>query len=153
MINNDVLRSVRFMLKVDDATLASIVRAGKGEATSSDIIAFLKRDDEAGYRLCENHVMSSFLDGLIVHLRGPPKTATPRPPETNLTNNTVLKKLRVAFGLKEDDLLALMAHVGFEVSRPELSALFRAPEHHNFRPCGDQFLRNFLKGLTARVRR
>ena len=41
---------------------------------------------------------------------------------------------------------------GFPVSKPELSALFRAPGHKNFRLCGDQMLRNFLKGLTLRFR-
>jgi uncharacterized protein YehS (DUF1456 family) len=38
------------------------------------------------------------------------------------------------------------------VSKPELSALFRKVGHTNYRPCGDQLLRNFLKGLTLRVR-
>ena len=75
----------------------------------------------------------------------------PRPLEQSITNNTVLKKLRVAFELKEEDVLQLMAATGFQVSKPELSALFRKPGHHNFRACGDQFLRNFLKGLTERV--
>ena len=46
-----------------------------------------------------------------------------------------------------------MTPAGSELGkRPELSALFRNPEHKNFRPAGDQFLRNFLKSLTARVR-
>lgn len=35
---------------------------------------------------------------------------------------------------------------------PKLSALFRKPGHSNYRTCGDQLLRNFLKGLTLRVR-
>jgi uncharacterized protein YehS (DUF1456 family) len=86
-----------------------------------------------------------------VHRRGPREESKPRPPEV-VTNNTVLKKLRVAFELREDDLLAMMTSAGFQVSRPELSALFRAPSHKNYRPCGDQFLRNFLKALTSRVR-
>ena len=101
---------------------------------------------------CDNVVMAHFLDGLIIHRRGRDESAPPRPVEKTITNNTVLKKLRVAFELKEEDCLALMAATGFQVSKPELSALFRNPAHHNFRPCGDQFLRNFLKGLTERVR-
>ena len=44
------------------------------------------------------------------------------------------------------------AAAGFPVSKPELSALFRLPGHKNFRRCGDQLLRNFLKGLALRVR-
>ena len=152
MINNDVLRSVRFMLKIDDAALAALVTLGGGEVALDELRSFLKREDEPGFKLCDNTVMAHFLDGLIIHRRGRDESAPPRAVETSITNNTVLKKLRVAFELKEDDLVALIAAAGFQVSRPELSALFRNPGHKNFRPCGDQFLRNFLKGLTARVR-
>ncbi|WP_241235161.1 DUF1456 family protein, partial [Pseudomonas aeruginosa] len=79
--------------------------------------------------------------------------ARPLPPlELPLSNNMILKKLRVAFELKEEDLHAILASVDFPVSKPELSALFRKPGHSNYRTCGDQLLRNFLKGLTLRVR-
>ena len=64
----------------------------------------------------------------------------------------VLKKLRVAFELKDVDMHATFADAGFPVSKPELSALFRQRDHRNFRLCGDQMLRNFLKGLTMWVR-
>ena len=47
---------------------------------------------------------------------------------------------------------AIFAEAGFPLSKPELSALFRQPDHKNYRACGDQLLRNFLKGLTARLR-
>ena len=67
-------------------------------------------------------------------------------------NNVVLKKLRVAFQLTDVDMQQAFADAGFAISKPELSALFRQPGHKNFRLCGDQLLRNFLKGLTLRVR-
>jgi len=50
------------------------------------------------------------------------------------------------------DMHRAFADAGFPVSKPELSALFRQPGHKNFRQCGDQLLRNFLKGLTLRMR-
>ena len=53
---------------------------------------------------------------------------------------------------KEDDMHAILKAAEFPVSKPELSALFRKVGHTNYRPCGDQLLRNFLKGLTLRVR-
>jgi uncharacterized protein YehS (DUF1456 family) len=46
----------------------------------------------------------------------------------------------------------ILESAGFPVSKPELSALFRQSDHKNFKLCGDQLLRNFLKGLTMRVR-
>ena len=69
-----------------------------------------------------------------------------------INNNVVLKKLRVAFELKEEHLYEIMAAAEFKISKPELSALFRKKGHKNYRACGDQFLRNFLKGLTLCIR-
>lgn len=152
MIHNDVLRSLRFMLQTDDTGLEKIIALGGGTATRAEITAFMKRDDEPGYVVCSDEVMGQFLDGLIVHRRGREENAPVRAPEKVVTNNTVLKKLRVAFELKENDFLELMAASGFQVSKPELSALFRNAEHKNFRAAGDQFLRNFLKALTAKQR-
>jgi uncharacterized protein YehS (DUF1456 family) len=152
MIHNDVLRSVRFMLKVDEAAIAEIVALGGLQVSEDDVIAFLRRDDEPGYRVCSDRVMAHFLDGLIIYERGRDESRPPRPVETHVTNNVVLKKLRVAFHLDEAAMLAVMRDAGFPVSKPEMTALFRNPSHTNYRPCGDQMLRNFLKGLTARVR-
>lgn len=152
MLPNDVLRSVRYMLNVHDDTLAAIVRLGGGEATVDEVQAWLEREDAPGFRVCPQHVLGAFLDGLVVHRRGPRDGGPSRPVDPVVDNNTILKKLRVAFELREEHLVELMAGAGVQVSRPELSALFRAPGHPNYRPCGDQFLRNFLKGLTARVR-
>ena len=92
----------------------------------------------------------------VPHATRPPAPSAsclpPRPVEKRVTNNVVLKKLRVAFELKDVDMHQILAEAGFPISKPELSALFRQPGHKNFRLCGDQLLRNFLKGLTLRVR-
>jgi uncharacterized protein YehS (DUF1456 family) len=152
MTHNDVLRSLRYLLETDDTAIAAIIALGGGTTTRPEVTAFMEREDAPGYVLCSDRVMGQFLDGLIIQRRGRDEKGAPRAPEPRVTNNTVLKKLRVAFELKEDDLIALMATSGFEVSKPELSALFRKPDHRNFKPAGDQFLRNFLKALTARIR-
>ena len=64
-----------------------------------------------------------------------------------MTNNDILKKLRVALKLRDEDILEILKLVDFEVSKSELSALFRAEDHPNYKECGDQLLRNFLNGL------
>lgn len=69
-----------------------------------------------------------------------------------INNNIILKKLRVAFELKDADLHDILQAADFPVSKPELSALFRKEGQKNYRPCGDQLLRNFLKGLALRLR-
>jgi uncharacterized protein YehS (DUF1456 family) len=154
MINNDVLRSIRYMLDLSDNKVIEIIRLADPAFAieKEDVRAFLLREDEAGYLACTDRVMAHFLDGLVIHRRGRDESLPPRPVEKRINNNVVLKKLRVAFQLTDVDMHKAFADAGFPVSKPELSALFRQHGHKNFRLCGDQLLRNFLKGLTLRVR-
>ena len=155
MINNDVLRSIRYMLDLSDNRVVEIASlADPAFALGKDEVrAFLLKEEDPDYLACSDAVLAHFLDGLIIHRRGRDESLPPRPVEKRISNNVVLKKLRVAFELKDVDMHQVFAEAGFPVSRPELSALFRQPGHKNFRPCGDQLLRNFLKGLTLRMRR
>ncbi len=152
MIHNDVLRSVRYMLDISDAKMVEIIKLTGFEAAKADIVAYLKKDEEEGFVHCPDDVMAHLLDGLVIFKRGKDDSRPPLPVELPVTNNIILKKLRVAFELKEDDMHAILKAAEFPVSKPELSALFRKFGHTNYRPCGDQLLRNFLKGLTLRVR-
>ncbi len=154
MINNDILRSIRYMLDLSDIKLVQITQLAepKFPVEKADVLNYLKKDDDSDYLACPDVMMAHFLDGLVLHCRGDSPNATPRPPVARITNNVVLKKLRVAFELKDADMHQAFTDAGFPVSKPELSALFRQAEHRNYRPCGDQMLRNFLKGLTMRAR-
>ena len=152
MIHNDVLRSVRYMLDISDNKVVEIIKLGGLDLTKADIETYLKKDEEEGFVRCPDNVMAHFLDGLVIFKRGKDDSRPAQPVELPVTNNIILKKLRVAFELKEDDMHAILKSVDFPVSKPELSALFRKFGHNNYRTCGDQLLRNFLKGLTLRVR-
>lgn len=152
MLNNDVLRSLRYTLDVNDVQLAEIIRLSGKEVELGTLDALLKKEDEDGFVACDDELMAHFLDGLVYFKRGKDDSRPTQPFELPVTNNMVLKKLRVAFELKEDDMHAIMQSVDCPVSKPEMSALFRKFGHSNYRTCGDQFLRNFLKGLTLRVR-
>lgn len=152
MINNDILRAVRYMLDLPDGKVGLIIAQAGMDTAPEDVDAWLRKDDETGYRDCPDKALAHFLDGLIVHLRGRDESRELPPVARRVTNNLVLKKLRVAFALRDDDLHAILADAGFPLSRGELTALFRKPGHPNYRPCGDQLLRHFLRGLTHRVR-
>ncbi len=154
MINNDVLRSIRYMLDFGEMHVVETIRLADPDFAidKEDVQAFLKKDDDPAYVECSDRVLALFLDGLVIHHRGRDPGGPQRPVEKRVTNNLVLKKLRVAFELRDADMHQVFADAGFPVSKPELSALFRQPAHKNFRACGDQMLRNFLKGLTLRVR-
>ena len=154
MITNDVLRSIRYMLDLSDQRVVEITQLADPAFAldKADVQAFLRREDDPEYADCSDAVLARFLDGLVIYCRGRDDSRPARPPETRVTNNVVLKKLRVAFELKDVDMHEVFESAGWPVSKPELTALFRQPGHPNYRPCGDQLLRNFLKGLTLRVR-
>jgi uncharacterized protein YehS (DUF1456 family) len=156
MINNDVLRRLRYALDINDFKVIEIFRLAGYEIARSELESLFKKEEEPGYAECVDLVMRKFLEGLIISRRGKREEAAGREPrdrtpasDRGLTNNDILKSLRIALELKDEDIVGIMALAGVALSKPELTALFRKPGHSNYRPCGDQFLRNFLVGLTA----
>lgn len=154
MNNNDILRRLRYALDISNPAMVEIFKLSGCSIEQPTLIKFLKKEDEEDYIECSNPLMTFFLDGLIAHRRGKRESAggSAGKPDSTLSNNTILKKLRIALDFKEDDMIDVMKLAGIAISKSELSALFRNKEHKNFKECGDQFLRNFLKGLTIRYR-
>ena len=64
-----------------------------------------------------------------------------------LSNNDILKKLRVALSLKDDDIVTILSLVDFKITKGALGDLFRSEDHPSYVDAGDQILRNFLNGL------
>jgi uncharacterized protein YehS (DUF1456 family) len=69
-----------------------------------------------------------------------------------MSNNDILKKLRVALHLRDDEIVKILALVDFRITTTELGAFFRKEDHPNYKDCGDQVLRNFLNGLIIHLR-
>ncbi len=69
-----------------------------------------------------------------------------------LTNNDILKKLRVAHKLRDDDIINILKLVDFEISKGALGDMFRSEDHPKYVEAGDQILRNFLNGLIIHLR-
>jgi uncharacterized protein YehS (DUF1456 family) len=154
MTNNDILRQLRYALNINDPTMIEIFKLADHEIEQSNLTGLLKKEDEEGFVNCSDNVLGYFLDGLILHKRGRKeiKPGETRKSDSRLTNNTILKKLRIALELKEDDMLGILKLANVDISKSELTALFRKEGHKNYKECGDQFLRKFLKGLSIRYR-
>lgn len=154
MINNDVLRRLRFALKLNDEKIIAIFKLVNVDIPHYHLANIMRKEDEDGFVLCQNDVLVSFLDGLIIKNRGPQPGREPEawPRGKVLPNNEILRKIRIAHQLKDQDIIDIMALADFRVSKSELSALFRSPSHRNYKECGNQFLRNFLNGLTLKNR-
>jgi uncharacterized protein YehS (DUF1456 family) len=150
MTNNDMLRRIRYALNLNGETIAGLCILGGHDIKPIDVLKLLKKEDETGFAVCGDPVMGAFLDGLIISRRGAldinPNSATEATGELN--NNIILRKLRIALELNEELMLSLLSKAGVHISKSELSAMFRTKGHRNYKPCGDQFLRNFIRGLT-----
>jgi uncharacterized protein YehS (DUF1456 family) len=154
MTNNDILLRLRYALNINDSTMIEIFKLADHEIEQSDLTGLLKKEDEEGFVNCSDDVLGYFLDGLILHKRGMKeiKPGETRKSDSRLTNNTILKKIRIALELKEDDMLGILKLADVVISKAELTALFRKEGHRNYKECGGQFLRKFLKGLSSRYR-
>jgi len=150
--NNEVLREIRDALKIDEADMIEIFGKAGREVRQSTIEALLKTEDQDGYIPCSDPIMGFFLDGLIIHNRGKQEGAhsPAEKPVTGLTNNAILKKLRIALDLKEDDLIGILQRAGITLSKNDLTGLFRKQGHKHYKECTDRLLRDFLRGLALR---
>ena len=152
MQNNYVLLSVRYMLDLSDGHIVDIMKLADFTATKQQVNQWLKKDDDPAFVECDDMALGHFLNGLIFYRRGKDEKYPTPEVEKRITNNIILKKLRVAFELKDMDMINIYELADFRVSKPELSAIFRKPGHKNYRNCGDQLVRYFLKGLTETLR-
>ena len=149
MTNNDTLRRLRYALNIDDAMVADIIARTGRPTTPAEVSAWLKREDESGYVDLSHALLCRFLDGLIIEKRGPHPSGTIPEPLEFLPNNEILKKLRIALNLKEEDVLAVFKKVDFVVTKAELGSFFRKEGHRNYRKCPEQVLRKFIQGLSV----
>ncbi|UTV86907.1 DUF1456 family protein [Cobetia amphilecti] len=153
MTNNDIIRRLRYALNLSDTDMINTFAAADHEVSRAQISDWLKRDDDEAQQRIKDIDLARFLNGLINVRRGKREGAQPAP-EKRLDNNVILRKLKIAFELKDDDMLELLALAGFElITKSELSAFFRKPDHRHYRECKDQILRNLLKGIELRHRR
>jgi uncharacterized protein YehS (DUF1456 family) len=151
MTNNDILRRIRYVFDFNDAKMIAIFALADLNVRRGHIIAWLVKDDDPTYEECKDHMLASFLNGLINDKRGKKDGPLPKS-ERKLTNNIILMKLKIALNLQSDDMIEIAQLAGFTLSAHELSSFMRRPAHRNYRECKDQVLRNFLMGLQLKVR-
>ncbi len=69
-----------------------------------------------------------------------------------LTNNDILKKLRIALKLRDDEIVAILDLANFRISKGEIGNFCRKEDHPKYVELQDQILRNFLNGLIIKNR-
>lgn len=151
MKNNDVLRRIRYILDLTDQQMIKVFSHVGYTISRAEVSNLLKQDDHADFVNCNDKLLATFLNGLIIEKRGKKEGELPVA-ESKLNNNLVLLKLKIAFKLTSDDIMELMELAEFTMSKHELSAFFRKPDHKHYRQCKDQILRQFLQGLQIKYR-
>ena len=151
MTNNDVLRRIRYIFNYSDDKMMKIFAAAELDVSRELLSNWLKREGELDYKNCTDVQIATFLNGLINTNRGKRDGEQPVP-EKKVNNNIVFRKLKIALDLRDDAILEILLLADLRVSKHELSAFFRRPDHKHFRQCKDQILRNFLIGLQTKHR-
>jgi uncharacterized protein YehS (DUF1456 family) len=149
MQNNDILRRIRYTFSFNDSKMIEIFGLAGYTVTRAQISDWLKKDDDPAFQELNDNQLATFLNGLIIVKRGKKEGEQPVA-ESQLNNNIIFRKLKIALNLKDDDILDIFELVRFRLSRHELSAFFRNPAQNQYRPCLDQVLRNFLNGIQIK---
>lgn len=151
MTNNDIVRRLRYIFDFSDSKMIEIFAHAEKTVTRAEISDWLKREEDPDYKICYDDDLAVFLNGLIIEKRG--RRDGPQPvPEKKLNNNLIFKKLKIALNLQAEEVVGILDSVDLRVSKYELSAFLRKPDHKHYRLMRDQFLRNFLKGVQLELR-
>ena len=151
MTNNDIIRRIRYTFNFDDAKMLAIFKLADYDVAPEKITAWLKKEDDITYLNIPDKQLAVFLNGLINEKRGRKEGEQPVT-EKQLTNNIILRKLKIALNLKDHEMLAILDSVNMRISKHELSAFFRKPTQSQYRLCHNQILRNFLHGMQLKYR-
>jgi len=147
MTTNEILKQCQKILAVDDDTIYKIFTLADESIPKNRVLGYLKDKDDKDFLDCGYSALGTFLDGLIVYKRGESNSKTQSNEVVRVNNNLILKKLRIAFELKDVDMYAIFDTVGIDITKSELSSLFRKEGHKNYRVCPDSILQLFLEGL------
>ena len=149
MTNNDVLRRLRYTFNFNDQKMIALFNLAKLTVSHEQISYWLKKEDDPQVVNCTDVQLSTFLNGLIIDKRGERDGEAPQP-EKRINNNLILNKLKIALALRAEDVIDMMSTSGIKMTKPELSAFFRKPDHKHYRECKDQFLRNFIQAIDTK---
>ena len=147
MITNDIIFKIKTALKLSNSNILKAYELAEFTMSESELDSILKKEQDEGFKPCGYEELGAFLDGLVILKRGPSPKKQDASKVVELTNNLILKKLRIALELKEADTEIIFSLGEAELSKQQLSSLFRKDSHKNFKLCSDELLIAFLDGL------
>ena len=149
MTTNEILKKLQSILDADETQMHQIFELSGYTLPLARVHGYLSSEGDKEFLDCGYEALGHFLDGLIIYKRGPSDKKSDSDEVVALDNNLILKKLRIAYELKEVDLYAIFHAVEIDISKSELNALFRKVGHKNYRACPNSILELFLDGLEV----
>ena len=147
MNTNDILFKIKTALSLDNETMIEAYSLAGYKMKPEHLDHLLKRHQDTDFELCSYEELGMFLDGFVLLKRGPSPKKSDENETIELTNNLILKKLRIALKLKEPETEIIFGLGETNLSKQQLSSLFRKEGHKNFKVCPDELLMAFLDGL------
>lgn len=69
--NNDIFKKLRVAHKLRDVDIVEICKLVDFRVSKSELNAFFRNENHPKYVECGDQMLRNFLNGLIIHLRGP----------------------------------------------------------------------------------
>lgn len=69
--NNDIFKKLRVAHKLRDDDIVKILELVDFKVSKSELGAFFRNETHPKYMECGDQILRNFLNGLIIHLRGP----------------------------------------------------------------------------------
>jgi uncharacterized protein YehS (DUF1456 family) len=151
MINNDIYRRLRYLFGYQYDHVQALFQSTGFEISEEQYKGWAGKEEEDRFIHMTDRELAIFLNGVIIKMRGA-QPGPPPVPEEEMSNNVILRKLKIAFNLRSEDMIEIFGLVDRKLSPHELSAFFRKPSHSSFRHVKGQYLRNFLMGLQVKYK-
>lgn len=154
MYNNEILMAIKDNLSLNNEQILDCLKYGNSEMAEIDIAKlFVSKRARQEHIICENELLESFLNGLIILKRGEPDIKPGQEKKRSISasksiNNVVLKKLKIALNLSNKDSIEIFLASDTVISNGQLTGFLRKEGHKNYRKFSDSHLMAFLKGVN-----
>ncbi|MEA1953238.1 MAG: DUF1456 family protein [Campylobacterota bacterium] len=147
MKTNDILYKIKKALSLTQEEILEVYKLVDYSIDASQLDSLLKRKQDKTFKICTYEELGLFLDGLVIFKRGPSPKKNDANEMIELTNNLILKKLRITLELKEPEIEIIFSLGDVTLTKQQLASLFRKENHKNFKICSDELLMAFLDGM------
>jgi uncharacterized protein YehS (DUF1456 family) len=87
LTNNDIFKKLRVAHKLRDTDIIDICKLVDLKVSKGELGAFFRTEDHPKYMECGDQILRNFLNGLIIHLRGPMPAKEDKKPSSKISQH------------------------------------------------------------------